>query len=174
MTSAYCILGNIILQVLKSQVEYSMGCWSLWIYIYNIKLKLLHVYLLNCWCYQLPIFNASYHIISHHFYMRKYDLVSCTGGVLMLRGSIPHEVQSHLIFRKECLNCFKFGVYVEGSCRCWFVLFVNLSVMEIPLCEVNVVLRHSIWQSTSYSMYDEIIGVNRTGNVDKLCTSVSL
>ena len=52
-------------------------------------------------------------------------LVSCNKTVATLRGLILHEVQNRHIFVWERSHCFKFDLYVEGSCRYWFVLFVN-------------------------------------------------
>ena len=51
-----------------------------------------------------------------------YNLVSYTSGVPTLRGPIPHRVQNHHILRQERSNRFKFGAYVDGSCRYWLVL----------------------------------------------------
>ena len=55
--------------------------WSLWIYIYNINLKLLSV------SSERLKLSTSYfeQIIPHQSCMWKYNLVSCTSGVPMLR-----------------------------------------------------------------------------------------
>ena len=50
-------------------------------------------------------------------------------GALHKRGTSWGSIPSHLQVL-EHWNRFKFGVYVEGSCRYWFVLFVNFYLIR--------------------------------------------
>ena len=95
-------------------MERSTKIWPLWIYVYNIKPQI-------AISYELLILSTCYvhHFIPHHFYIRKYNLVSCTTGVPTLRGPISKGVPNGHIFRWERSNRL---MYVEGSCRYWVVL----------------------------------------------------
>ena len=95
-------------------MERSTKIWPLWIYVYNIKPQI-------AISYELLILSTCYvhHFIPHHFYIRKYNLVSCTTGVPTLRGPISKGVPNGHIFRWERSNRL---MYVEGFCRYWVVL----------------------------------------------------
>ena len=106
----------------------------MWIYIYNIKLKLL--YLLNYYRLLTSYFQS---IIPHHFYMRKYGILHKWGTDVMrfntLRGSKPSHLQ---------VGAFKL-LQIWSACRevlslliCSVCLIFILSVTEIQLCKVNV------------------------------------
>ena len=91
------------------QMERSTIFRPLWIYIY-IMANSHHYIFCKVYAYRCSIFTTSYHTIS-------LCLVSCTSMVPTLRGLISHRVQNCNIFRQERSNCFKFGVYIEGSCH---------------------------------------------------------
>ena len=75
----------------NNYMERSTRFWSLWIY-YNLSSELL-------------MLSTSYfhHFIPHHFYMRKYNLVSCTSKVPTLWGSISYGAPNGHIL--SLLNC---------------------------------------------------------------------
>ena len=61
------------------------------------------------------------HITPHHFYMRKYNLVSCTSGVPTLRGLIPRGSNPpHL--QVGVFESLHIRIVRRGYC---FVLFFN-------------------------------------------------
>ena len=131
-------------------MERSMTFWSLWIYINNKKTQI------AISSKQLMLSTSYFqHIIPHHSYMQKYNMVPCTSGVLTLRSLIPHEVQNH---HMKHSNCLKFCVYVDGSCRYWLVLFINFYFICYENTAVQSLSTFPAWFASIISPYT----LNRT------------
>ena len=95
--------------------------------------------------------------------MRTLIYVPCTGctsTVSTIWGPIAHGVQNHRILGWKRSNRFKVGVYVEGSCHYWFVLFVNLNFIRYGDTAVQ---SKCIWISNVQESQYFIFGANRAG-----------
>ena len=106
-------------------MECSMGKWVLWIYICCIQM-----YLPNYLRYRVPIFKTTHHTITIYENPLLYVGVLHMWGTDVTRSQM---VQNGHIFRQEHPNQFKFGMYVEGSCRPidFFLLTNCLSITMI-------------------------------------------